>query len=171
MCNAKFFLIVTSILILAIGGCATNTQTGALLGGATGAGAGAIVGGIAGGKEGALIGGSIGAIVGTVAGVEIGKYFDDKVERTRPQSVETVDYTRDQGDTLVVSGVNATPHVAGSGEEVQIRVTYDVLAAEAEQQVPVTETWIFTRNGNCLNSISLSRTRTKEDTPAHLYLP
>src|SRR5688500_14651706 len=81
--------IVVCVLIGSMNGCATKTQTGALAGGALGAGSGAAIGAAMGGKEGALVGGALGTILGTSAGAAIGKYFDDKQERTRDQTVQT----------------------------------------------------------------------------------
>ncbi len=71
-------LIVCAIIIsLAVMGCATNTQTGGLVGAGTGAAVGALVGQAAGRSTGAtLLGAAIGAAVGGLAGTAIGHYMD-----------------------------------------------------------------------------------------------
>lgn len=58
------------VLLLVLTGCATKTQSGALVGGSVGAGTGAIIGG----GRGALIGGA----VGTIGGVIVGSALDEQ---------------------------------------------------------------------------------------------
>lgn len=136
-------LITLGILIL--NGCATYTQTGAATGALGGAGLGAILGGAIGGGRGALIGAGIGAVTGGIAGAAVGQYLDQQ-ERTRVESVSNLDYTPTKGNMLVVSGADVTPPVAKPGDEVRIKVQYDVLAPDAQAQIPVTETWVFMFN-------------------------
>ncbi len=136
-------IILLFIFVIAWGsGCATHAQTGAAVGGVTGAGAGAAIGAAAGGGRGALFGALIGGVVGTITGAAIGKHFDDQVERTRAQSVSYVDYTPGQGNVLRVTGTEATPPVVKPGDEVRIKVTYDVLASDPRSAVQVSETWV-----------------------------
>ncbi len=55
--------------MIALAGCQTQQQQGALTGGAIGAGTGAVVGAIAGGGvEGALIGAAVGGTAGAIIG-------------------------------------------------------------------------------------------------------
>jgi phage tail tape-measure protein len=56
--------LISSLLVLSLISCSTNTGTGALVGG----GGGALIGGLAGGWEGAAIGGAAGAILGGLIG-------------------------------------------------------------------------------------------------------
>jgi hypothetical protein len=141
---------IGGLLILGMTGCSTHQQTGALAGGVLGGGAGAGIGSLLGGKHGAIAGGAIGAILGTTAGAVIGERFDAQAERTRAQSVQSIAYKPAQGNTLVVSGFEASPPVAKLGNQVDIKLTYDVLAPDPRQPVPVTETWVFTRNNGQL---------------------
>ncbi|MGA2619046.1 MAG: glycine zipper domain-containing protein [Thermoguttaceae bacterium] len=68
------------IAALFLSGCATNTGTGALVGGATGAGVGALVGSAT-GHAGA--GAAIGAGVGALTGAAIGNSVDEQERRNR----------------------------------------------------------------------------------------
>jgi surface antigen len=69
-----------------LGGCATNTQTGAASGSAIGATLGAIIGAAVGGKQGALIGAGIGALAGAGVGGVIGNRLDAR-DRERREAV------------------------------------------------------------------------------------
>jgi hypothetical protein len=62
--------ILSSVILVSLLSCSTNTGTGALVGG----GSGALIGGLAGGWEGAAIGGAAGAILGGL----IGNSMDEK---------------------------------------------------------------------------------------------
>jgi hypothetical protein len=57
-------IFISSLLVLTLVSCSTNTGTGALVGG----GGGALIGGLAGGWGGAAIGGAAGAILGGLIG-------------------------------------------------------------------------------------------------------
>ena len=76
----RFSLGCVVIAALFLPGCATNTGTGALVGGATGAGVGALVGSAT-GRTGA--GAAIGAGVGALAGGAIGNSVDEQEKRNR----------------------------------------------------------------------------------------
>jgi hypothetical protein len=145
---------LVALAIIGYSGCATRTQTGAVVGGAAGAAIGAGIGGALGGKEGALIGGVLGTILGTTTGAAVGKYFDDRQERTRDQAAQANDYAPPQGPLLVVFEPEVTPRLVQPGDTVQIRVTYDVLAPEPDKQIPITETWVFKHNDKELTAIS-----------------
>jgi uncharacterized protein YcfJ len=77
MCATKWKLTGSALigLVLVTGGCANNTETGALVGGAAGAGVGAIIGHNSHNRtgSGALIGGAVGAIGGAIVGNQIDK--------------------------------------------------------------------------------------------------
>jgi outer membrane protein OmpA-like peptidoglycan-associated protein len=80
----KKTIVCAIILSLALMGCATNTQTGGLVGAGTGAAVGAVVGQVAGRSTGAtLLGAAIGAAVGGLAGTAIGHYMDKQEEAMR----------------------------------------------------------------------------------------
>jgi outer membrane protein OmpA-like peptidoglycan-associated protein len=82
--DMKKVLIWTSIAAFALAGCATNTQTGALVGSGVGAAAGAVVGQAAGrSTTSTLVGAAIGAAVGGLAGGAIGKYMDNQEQAMR----------------------------------------------------------------------------------------
>jgi hypothetical protein len=146
-------IVIAGFFALAMAGCSTHKETGALTGGVLGGGAGAGLGAILGGERGAIAGGVIGVLVGTTAGAVIGERFDEQAERTRTQSVKSTNYQPSQGNTVVVSGLEAAPTVAKPGDEVKIKLTYDVLAPDPSQSVPVTETWIFTRHNEQLTRL------------------
>jgi osmotically inducible lipoprotein OsmB len=144
---------IGGLLTLGMTGCPTHQQTGALAGGVLGGGAGAGIGAILGGKHGAIAGGAIGTILGTTTGAVIGERFDAQAERTRAQSVQSIAYKPTQGNTLIVAGLEALPAVAEPGGEVKIKLTYDVLAPDPRQPMPVTETWVFSREHTELATI------------------
>jgi hypothetical protein len=82
-------------LIVGVGGCASHSGTGALIGGATGAGIGAIAGNNTGHGHtagGALIGGAIGAITGAVIGSEADRAEQHKYEAQDRRYYERDDY-------------------------------------------------------------------------------
>jgi hypothetical protein len=149
---------VACILLVALtvvsSGCATHTQTGALVGGAAGAAVGAGIGGAVGGKEGALIGGVLGTILGTTTGAAVGQHFDGRQERTRHQAAQSNDYAPARGPLLEVFEPEVTPRLVHPGDTVQIRVTYDVLAPQPDKPIPITETWVFKHDGKELTAIS-----------------
>src|SRR5437870_11063794 len=112
---------IGGLLTLGMAGCATHQQTGALAGGVLGGGAGAGIGSLLGRKNGAIAGSMIGGVLGATAGAIIGERFDAQAERTRAQSVQSTDYKPMQGNTLVVSGLAASPPVAKLGNQVNIK--------------------------------------------------
>jgi outer membrane protein OmpA-like peptidoglycan-associated protein len=89
-----------TISAMLVGGCATKTGKGALIGGGAGGLVGAGVGGLAGGKKGAIIGGVAGAAVGAGTGALIGRYMDKQEEELRNE-VKAANIER-QGDELLV---------------------------------------------------------------------
>ena len=68
-----------------LGGCATQEQSGALMGGGAGAIAGGVLGGALGGRTGALLGAAIGGTAGAFAGSAVGRRLDDQ-DRARAQT-------------------------------------------------------------------------------------
>ncbi len=76
----RFSLGCVAIAALFLSGCATNTGTGALVGGATGAGVGALLGSAT-GHAGA--GAAIGAGVGALTGAAVGSSVDEQERRNR----------------------------------------------------------------------------------------
>ena len=80
--NKAVRLIVVGLVGVGVGGCATKTQTGLLVGGAGGAAAGAAIGSAGGNAgKGALIGGAIGLIGGGLIGHAADK--SDEADRER----------------------------------------------------------------------------------------
>ena len=73
--------LIYSLLAISLVSCATNTGTGALVGG----GGGALVGGLAGGWGGAAIGGAAGAILGGL----IGNAADQKEKERNQQQIDS----------------------------------------------------------------------------------
>jgi hypothetical protein len=145
---------VAMILSLSLSGCATHGQTGTLVGGAAGAAVGAGLGGAIGGKTGALVGGALGTMVGSATGAGIGDHFDNKQERDREEVIRSDGYASTRDPVLGLVGIEAIPAVVSPGDEVRVRVTYDILAPDPQQQIPVTETWIFTHNNQELTRVA-----------------
>ncbi|HEY9754507.1 MAG TPA: OmpA family protein [Oculatellaceae cyanobacterium] len=87
----KRTIIALSIVALILAGCATRTQTGALVGSGIGAAIGAGVGQAAGRDTGStLLGAGIGAAVGGLAGGAIG-YYMDRQEQSMRQALANVE--------------------------------------------------------------------------------
>ncbi len=90
-------LIASSAVFL--GGCETNAQTGALVGGAGGAGVGGLIGSMSHARagEGALIGGAIGVVGGYMVGNEMDKAEQRKADAYgRPVSAPRQAVSQDQ---------------------------------------------------------------------------
>lgn len=143
-------LLLIAFVSVGFGGCATKTQTGAGIGAVTGAGVGALLGAVLGEKRGAAIGAGIGAILGTAVGAQIGKYFEDQEERNRADSVKAVAYTQQQGNLMSISSADVSPRPASPGDEVRVKVSYDILTPNPEQKVPITEQWLVSHEGKPL---------------------
>ena len=79
-CLIRFSFGCVVLAPLFFSGCATNTGTGAVVGGATGAGVGALVGSAT-GHAGA--GAAIGAGVGALTGAVVGNSVDEQEKRNR----------------------------------------------------------------------------------------
>ena len=73
--------IVATSAVLALGGCASNQQAGAV----TGAVAGGLLGHTVGGGAGKVLATGVGAAVGAVVGSEVGRNMDQ--QQTNPQRV------------------------------------------------------------------------------------
>jgi outer membrane protein OmpA-like peptidoglycan-associated protein len=87
-------------MVLALGGCASKTGTGAAVGAGAGAVLGAGAGAVAGGNKGALIGAAVGAAAGAGSGALIGRYMD-KQEAALKKNVKAAQIQR-EGDKLLV---------------------------------------------------------------------
>lgn len=100
----------TIVIAFMLAGCATKTQTGALVGSGLGAAIGAGVGQAAGhDTRSTLLGAAIGAAVGGLAGGAIGHYMDRQEESMRQAlaNVEEASIRRDQ-EVLAEAGRDAT---------------------------------------------------------------
>lgn len=140
-------LLIITLVSVGFGGCATKTQTGAGVGAATGAALGAAIGGAVGGRGGVLIGAGIGVVLGAAIGAGLGKYFEDREERKRAESVRVVAYNPQQGNLISVGGSDVSPVPAKPGDQVRVKVSYDLLTPNPEQMVPVTERWLVMYDG------------------------
>lgn len=93
---------------LLLAACATNTQTGALVGGGTGA----VIGGVAGGGQGALIGGAVGVIGGALIGSALDNQERESVQQRNPQTLNRVD----NGEQLSIHDIISL-HQAGVSDD------------------------------------------------------
>ena len=88
MRKAKFFVPAGFLLLV---GCATKTQTGAVVGTAGGAVAGGVIGAVAGSTaKGAIIGAVIGGVAGTLIGVQMDKQAAELKQNIKGATVERV---------------------------------------------------------------------------------
>jgi len=146
---------VTCLAAMLLQGCGwikenPNTATGAATGAVAGGALGYLFGGHGRrhhGRGGAIVGG---AIIGAIAGGIIGNAMDrrDRRERTAQETNQTFNYAPAQGTRLAVSAVVAEPNAVAPGGTVTLQVTYAVMAATEQTQVPVVETRILTQGGN-----------------------
>ncbi len=98
----KKTIICMSISALLLAGCATRTQTGALIGSGIGAVVGAGVGQATGRDTGStLLGAGIGAAVGGLAGGSIG-YYMDRQEQSMRQALANVEGASIQRDQQII---------------------------------------------------------------------
>ncbi|MBA3035076.1 MAG: OmpA family protein [Desulfobacterium sp.] len=109
----KKLIIWLSIVVFALAGCATKTQTGALIGTGVGAAVGAGLGqAIGGDTKATLLGAAIGAAAGGLAGGAIGNYMD-KQEAAMRQALadsEAASIRREQ-ETLSQAQADSTRKV------------------------------------------------------------
>ena len=106
----KTLIIWTSIIALTLAGCATKTQTGALVGSGVGAAVGAAAGQAIGrDTSSTLLGAAIGAAVGGLTGGAIGRYMDNQEASMRQAlaNVEGASIQRDQ-EVLEQAGRDST---------------------------------------------------------------
>ncbi|HUT32419.1 MAG TPA: glycine zipper domain-containing protein [Planctomycetota bacterium] len=128
---------------------------------ATGAGVGAVAGGALGylfgghgrhhhGRGKAMVGG---ALLGALAGGIIGSMMEKK-DRPAQETNQAYNYQPAQGTRVEVSSVVADPNVAAPGGTVTLQVTYAVMAANAQAEVPVVETRTVTFAGTKVADLS-----------------
>ena len=78
--------LLSAAFILTVG-CASNTGTGALIGGGLGAGTGALIGG----GQGAIIGGAVGAAAGGLIGNAMDANEKNNLEQTSPKTMRKIE--------------------------------------------------------------------------------
>jgi len=93
-------ILIFSLSLASINGCASKKGTGALFGAGGGAALGAGIGALVGGKKGALIGAGIGAATGAMIGTNVGHYMDKQEAKMR-QKLTNAQIVR-KGDDLYV---------------------------------------------------------------------
>jgi outer membrane protein OmpA-like peptidoglycan-associated protein len=77
--------------LVALGGCASKTQTGAVVGAAGGAVAGAVIGKVAGSTaKGAIIGAVVGGVAGTLIGAQMDKQAKEMEQNIKGATIERV---------------------------------------------------------------------------------
>ena len=83
--------LVLATAIVALAGCATKTQTGAVVGAAGGAVAGGVIGKVAGSTaKGALIGAVVGGVAGTLIGAQMDKQAKEMEQSIKGATIERV---------------------------------------------------------------------------------
>ena len=128
-------VLVVSIVVTQLGGCAstgaTQTQQGAAIGAVGGAALGAAVSKNKG--KGALIG----ALIGLLAGAAIGNYMD-KQDATRAEAARRYNYD-DRGNKLIVEAASVAPQAVARGGSFDSTVQYTTLSPNNADQVKLTE--------------------------------
>jgi outer membrane protein OmpA-like peptidoglycan-associated protein len=83
--------ILFATTLVALGGCATKTQTGAVVGAAGGAVAGGVIGKVAGSTaKGAIIGAVVGGVAGTIIGAQMDKQAKEMEQTIKGATIERV---------------------------------------------------------------------------------
>ena len=86
-----YFLLLTAAGAMVLAGCATKTQTGAVVGTAGGAVVGGVIGKVAGSTaKGALIGAVVGGVAGTIIGAQMDKQAKELEQNIKGAKVERV---------------------------------------------------------------------------------
>jgi uncharacterized protein YcfJ len=95
MTVAKKSVVLSTLLAFTVGGCATKTGTGAVVGGVGGAAVGGLIGSASHGRagEGALIGGAVGALGGALVGHSM-----DKADEKKREEANSSSRYRERGD-------------------------------------------------------------------------
>ncbi len=124
----------------------------AVTGAAIGAAAGGALGYVAGGHHHHRGGMAVGALLGGLAGAAIGESMAQR-NRTAQEAAAATNYQPSQGVMLRVDGAATNPTVLNGGGQVVLSVSYTLLAPNQAAQMPVTETYVVTFNGNKLAEI------------------
>jgi hypothetical protein len=139
--KVKIISIVTILsFVFGIFGCATipeehkGAATGAAVGGATGAIAGGLLARSGAKTETAILGGLAGALVGGL----IGHYAYD-AKKSREETAQKYSYQSSMGTMVRIENVSVTPNIITPGGKVDLQVTYAVLGASPDSQIPITE--------------------------------
>ncbi|MBI5904877.1 MAG: glycine zipper 2TM domain-containing protein [Deltaproteobacteria bacterium] len=141
-------LLIATITVSLLSGCASSNQTvrdhkGTAIGAGAGAVGGAVLGGLVGGKRGAVAGGLLGALAGGL----VGNYYDQKEKSLAETRKEHTDYSAAKGTRLKIDRLRATPAAVFPGETVDIQMTYAVLTPREDLMVPVRESREILFNG------------------------
>ena len=146
---------VTCCLLITMAGCQTHGEAaglGAVLGGT----AGAIIGHQSGhGLEGAAIGAALGGLSGLII-------HDIKVQRakTQQQTVETYNYTPNQGEVLALEESYVSASEYRRGDMVRSTLQYAIISPNGRTQVK--ETRSLNRGSQVISQIS-SKTFNRDD--------
>lgn len=128
-------VLVVSILVTQLGGCAstgaTQTQQGAAIGAVSGAALGAAV------SKNKGAGALIGAVIGLLVGAAIGNY-KDRQDATRAEAAMKYRYD-ERGNKLVVEGAAVAPQAVSRGGTFESSVQYTTLSPNNAEQVKLTE--------------------------------
>jgi len=116
---------------------------------------GAVIGGLTKGSKGALYG----AVIGGLAGGAVGAYLDHK-DRSARETSRVYDYRPEQGMRLEIEAAKAAPTTLAAGEEVNLSVTYALMAPDETQQASVTETRTIVRGGEVIEELPTTVVRT-----------
>jgi len=106
-CNSGISLLIVS---LALGGCATKGQTGALVGAGVGVGAGALIGG----GTGAVVGGAVGAVAGGLIGASLDENDQENLHKRSRSTYNKVD----RGEQLDVDDIIALSQAGISDKKI-----------------------------------------------------
>lgn len=108
-----------------------------------GAAGGAIIGGLASGSRKGMV---IGGLLGALAGGLLGNYEDHK-DRNAADTMRANNYDPQSGVQLQMQSVAADPQSISPGENVDLKMTYAVMAPRPRHEVGITETRTVTLNG------------------------
>ncbi len=150
-------MLAAAVMLVLLPACQWSREHPKTAGGAgIGAAGGAIAGGLISGKRKGMV---WGGLLGALAGGLLGAYADHK-DKTADEAMADSSYDPQVGVQLVMKSVSAEPKSIAPGQDVDLKMTYTVLAPQSDQEVDVTETRLVTLNGEKVADPSTQRYRT-----------
>jgi hypothetical protein len=148
------------VVSLFLGGCQYMEDNPSM---ATGAAVGAVAGAVGGGLYKGSKGAAWGALAGALAGGLVGAYLDNK-DQEAEETYDEYGYDPADGLRLEVVKVATEPEKLLAGQNVELVVTYALMAPDPQSVFRVTERRLVTLNGE-----TVANTERKQDRTSGTY--